>query len=73
VGASGASGETHIDVFLPILHGTYGEDGSVQGLLELGGCAYVGCGVTASAIGMNKRLTKVVASRAGPRGAVGFV
>lgn len=54
-----------VDVFLPILHGTYGEDGSIQGLLELGGCTYVGCGVTASAIGMNKRLTKIVAMHAG--------
>lgn len=65
VGASGAlGGGTTVDVFLPILHGTFGEDGSIQGLLELGGCAYVGCGVTASAIGMNKRLTKVVAQQA---------
>lgn len=55
----------HVDVFLPILHGTYGEDGAIQGLLEVGGCAYVGCGVTASALGMNKRLTKVLAANAG--------
>jgi D-alanine-D-alanine ligase len=54
----------HVDVFLPILHGTYGEDGSIQGMLELAGCAYVGCGVAASAIGMNKRLTKVIAAQA---------
>jgi D-alanine-D-alanine ligase len=54
----------HVDVFLPILHGTYGEDGSVQGLLELAGCAYVGCGVSASALGMNKRLSKVLAAHA---------
>jgi D-alanine-D-alanine ligase len=54
----------HVDVFLPILHGTFGEDGCIQGLLELGGCAYVGCGVTASALGMNKRLTKVLAVQA---------
>jgi len=52
-----------VDVFLPILHGTYGEDGAIQGLLEVSGCAYVGCGVTASALGMNKRLTKVLASQ----------
>jgi D-alanine-D-alanine ligase len=65
-GAVGLSGEgLHVDVFLPVLHGTYGEDGSIQGLLELAGCAYVGCGVTASAIGMNKRLTKIVAAQAG--------
>jgi len=54
-----------VDVFLPILHGTYGEDGCIQGLLELTGCAYVGCGVAASAIGMNKRLSKLIVSRVG--------
>jgi D-alanine-D-alanine ligase len=54
-----------VDVFLPVLHGTFGEDGCVQGALELGGCAYVGCGVGASAVGMNKRLSKVVAQQAG--------
>jgi len=51
-----------IDTFIPVLHGTYGEDGSIQGLLELGGCAYVGCGVMAASVGMSKRATKVVAS-----------
>lgn len=66
VGASGAlmSDPIAIDVFLPILHGTYGEDGAIQGLLEVAGCAYVGCGVTASALGMNKRLTKILARNA---------
>jgi len=54
-----------VDVFIPVLHGTYGEDGCIQGLLELGGCAYVGCGVFASAAGMNKRVTKVLAAQAG--------
>ncbi|HEY7171272.1 MAG TPA: D-alanine--D-alanine ligase family protein [Vicinamibacterales bacterium] len=54
-----------VDVFIPVLHGTYGEDGSIQGQLELGGCAYVGCGVLASAVGMNKRMTKIVAANAG--------
>ena len=54
-----------VDVFVPVLHGTFGEDGSIQGLLELAGCAYVGCGVLASAVGMNKRVTKVVAAQAG--------
>lgn len=54
-----------VECFVPVLHGTFGEDGCVQGLLELGGCAYVGCGVLASAVGMNKRLTKVVAQQAG--------
>ncbi len=49
---------------MPVLHGTFGEDGCIQGLLELGGCAYVGCGVGASAVGMNKRFTKVIAQQA---------
>ena len=56
---------TRIDVFVPVLHGTFGEDGCVQGLLDLGGCAYVGSGVLASAIGMNKRVTKILAAQAG--------
>jgi len=55
----------HIDVFLPVLHGSFGEDGCIQGLLEVGGCAYVGCGVLASAVGMNKRVTKILAAQAG--------
>ncbi|MGE3509429.1 MAG: D-alanine--D-alanine ligase family protein, partial [Vicinamibacterales bacterium] len=59
-----ASPPIPVDVFLPILHGTYGEDGAIQGLLEVSGCAYVGCGVTASALGMNKRLTKIMAQQA---------
>jgi D-alanine-D-alanine ligase len=54
-----------VDVFVPVLHGTFGEDGCIQGLLELGGCAFVGCGVLASAAGMNKRITKIVALHAG--------
>src|SRR5262249_28148477 len=57
--ASGFSRAIPVDVFIPVLHGTYGEDGSIQGQLELGGCAYVGCGVLASAVGMNKRMTKI--------------
>jgi D-alanine-D-alanine ligase len=52
-----------VDVFVPVLHGTFGEDGAIQGLLELGGCAYVGCGVGASAVGMNKRWSKIVAQQ----------
>jgi D-alanine-D-alanine ligase len=49
---------SQIDVIFPILHGPYGEDGTVQGLLELAGIAYVGAGVTASAVGMDKALFK---------------
>jgi D-alanine-D-alanine ligase len=57
-------GPIPVDVFIPVLHGTFGEDGCVQGLLELHGCAFVGCGVLASAIGMNKRASKIVAAQA---------
>ncbi len=48
------------DVVFPVLHGPFGEDGSVQGLLELAGAAYVGAGVTASALCMDKDLFKCV-------------
>jgi D-alanine-D-alanine ligase len=49
-----------VDVVLPILHGPFGEDGTVQGLLELAGVAYVGAGVAASALCMDKDLLKKV-------------
>jgi D-alanine-D-alanine ligase len=49
---------TAIDVILPILHGPFGEDGTVQGLLELAGVPYAGAGVAASALGMDKVLFK---------------
>jgi D-alanine-D-alanine ligase len=65
VGMRGPGTPVKIDVFLPVLHGTFGEDGSIQGLFDLGGCAYVGSGVLAAAIGMNKRVTKVLAAQAG--------
>ena len=63
--ATAAGSVIPVDCFVPVLHGTFGEDGCVQGALELGGCAYVGCGVMASAIGMNKRATKIMAAHAG--------
>ncbi|GAA4865519.1 D-alanine--D-alanine ligase family protein [Kitasatospora terrestris] len=49
-----------VDVVLPLLHGPWGEDGTVQGLLELSGVPYVGSGVLASAVGMDKEFTKRV-------------
>ncbi len=49
-----------LDVIFPVLHGPYGEDGTVQGLLELANVAYVGCGVLASAVGMDKAMMKAV-------------
>jgi len=54
-----------IDVAFPILHGPYGEDGTVQGLLELAGVPYAGAGVTASAVGMDKELMKALFAQAG--------
>ena len=51
---------THLDVVFPVLHGPYGEDGTVQGLLELAGLAYVGAGVVGSAVGMDKAIFKAV-------------
>jgi D-alanine-D-alanine ligase len=49
-----------LDVVFPVLHGPYGEDGTVQGLLELANVPYVGAGVLASAVGMDKTIMKVV-------------
>lgn len=49
-----------LDVVFPILHGTFGEDGTIQGLLECAGLAYTGAGVAASAVGMDKELMKAV-------------
>lgn len=56
---------TGIDVVIPILHGTFGEDGTVQGLLELANIPYVGAGVLGSALGMDKVLMKVVLAQYG--------
>ena len=47
-----------MDVVFPVLHGTYGEDGTVQGLLDLAGLPYVGSGVLGSAVGMDKDMQK---------------
>ncbi len=49
-----------VDIVFPILHGPYGEDGTIQGMLELTGLPYVGSGVLASALGMDKHFTKTV-------------
>ena len=54
-----------IDVIFPVLHGTYGEDGTIQGLLEMADVPYVGCGVLASATGMDKVLMKRLFREAG--------
>jgi len=54
-----------LDVVLPVLHGTLGEDGAMQGLLELSGIPYVGCDVQSSALCMDKSLAYIVAGSAG--------
>ncbi len=54
-----------VDVMFPVLHGTFGEDGTVQGLLELAGLPYVGAGVLASAVGMDKDVQKRLFAEAG--------
>jgi len=54
-----------VDVVFPLLHGPWGEDGTIQGLLEMAGVRYVGAGVLASAVGMDKHYMKVVLRSAG--------
>ncbi len=54
-----------IDVFFPALHGPMGEDGTIQGMLELAGVPYIGSGVLGSAVAMDKAMTKVVLEQAG--------
>lgn len=54
-----------IDVVMPLLHGPYGEDGTIQGLCEMVGVPYTGCGVTASALCMDKGYTKLVLEKGG--------
>ena len=56
---------TRLHVFFPVLHGTFGEDGTIQGLLELAEVPYVGAGVLASAAGMDKIMMKTVFAQAG--------
>jgi D-alanine--(R)-lactate ligase len=65
VDENGEGGRVHIDAVFPVLHGKTGEDGSVQGLLELSGIPYVGCGVQSSATCMDKALAYAVARSAG--------
>jgi D-alanine-D-alanine ligase len=54
-----------LDVVFPVMHGTYGEDGTIQGLLEMAGIPYVGCGVLASSCGMDKVAMKALFRQAG--------
>ena len=62
---NGAMTKVTVDVAFPVLHGLNGEDGTVQGLFELAGIPYVGCGVLASAVSMDKLYTKVIVDTLG--------
>ena len=63
IGPDGSHRE--LDVVFPLVHGPYGEDGTIQGMLELAGIPYVGAGVLASAVGMDKAIQKVLFAAAG--------
>src|SRR5271163_4788255 len=54
----GSGGGQRVDVVFPVMHGTFGEDGTIQGLLELAGLPFVGAGVLGSAIAMDKDVSK---------------
>jgi D-alanine-D-alanine ligase len=57
---AGSAAGPFADIYFPVLHGPFGEDGTIQGLLEMAGVPYVGAGVTGSALGMDKALSKSV-------------
>jgi D-alanine-D-alanine ligase len=63
--ATAAASLSNVDVVFPLIHGQHGEDGTLQGMLDLAGIPYVGCGVAASAVGMDKALMKAVFREAG--------
>ncbi|HLC94778.1 MAG TPA: D-alanine--D-alanine ligase [Patescibacteria group bacterium] len=65
IGLSSLSLKQHIDVVFPVLHGTYGEDGTIQGLLKLAGVPFVGASILGSAIGMDKDVMKRLLRDAG--------
>lgn len=58
--SSGAASLNDVDVIFPVLHGTYGEDGALQGLLEMAGLPYVGAGILGAALGMDKEKAKTI-------------
>jgi D-alanine-D-alanine ligase len=63
--SEGGASPQKLDVVFPVLHGTFGEDGTIQGLLEMAGVPYVGCGVLASSTGMDKVAMKALFREAG--------
>ena len=73
VTSSGTPDIQKLDIVFPVLHGTYGEDGTVQGLLELADVPYVGAGVLGSAVGMDKGIQKQILETAKIRVAHGVV
>ncbi len=64
-GIAGRKQSRKIDLVFPAMHGTYGEDGALMGLLDMANIPYVGCGVSASAVAMDKVLAKQIAAAAG--------
>jgi len=64
-GEGAPANDRPIDVMFPLLHGTFGEDGTIQGLFEMAGLPYVGAGVLASAVGMDKAAMKTMFAQAG--------
>src|SRR5579859_1776202 len=64
-GAGWGTAPRPLDIVIPVLHGTYGEDGTLQGLLEMANVPYAGCGVLGSALGMDKEKAKLVFKAAG--------
>ena len=61
----GRGADLRADIYFPVLHGPFGEDGTVQGLLEMAGVPYVGAGVLGSALGMDKAASKILLESAG--------
>jgi D-alanine-D-alanine ligase len=72
-GFSVAGFSLDLDVIFPVLHGPYGEDGTVQGMLEMAGIKYVGSGVLASAVAMDKSFAKPIFESAGLKVVDGIV
>jgi D-alanine-D-alanine ligase len=65
LGTNKQIGSKPLDVIFPVLHGPYGEDGTIQGLFEMADLPYVGCGVLGSAVGMDKAIMKMLFQAAG--------
>lgn len=71
-GFSSGGAPLNIDIVFPVLHGPYGEDGTIQGMLEMADIAYVGSGVLASAVAMDKSFAKPIFASHGIKVAAGF-